>query len=65
MWDGSKRDLICSWKVVLPALSRPRIRIEYSGRLLERWEIELGTERCRKEGRNTFFAGGPEVKAFC
>ena len=28
--EGRKMDLICSWKVVLPALSRPRRRTEYS-----------------------------------
>jgi hypothetical protein len=28
--EGRKRDLICSWKVVLPALSRPRTSTEYS-----------------------------------
>lgn len=27
---GRKRDLTCSWKVVLPALSSPRRRTEYS-----------------------------------
>jgi len=28
--EGSNKDLTCSWKVVLPALSRPRRRTEYS-----------------------------------
>jgi hypothetical protein len=30
--EGRKRALIWEWKVVLPALSRPRTRTEYSGR---------------------------------
>lgn len=28
--EGRKRAFTCSWKVVLPALSRPRRRTEYS-----------------------------------
>ena len=33
-WSGLKRALTCSWKVVLPALSRPRRMTEYSA-----WEV--------------------------
>lgn len=42
-WSGWKRALTCSWKVVLPALSRPRRMTEYSGGGGRQWG-SLGME---------------------
>jgi hypothetical protein len=63
--EGRKRDLTCSWKVVLPALSRPRRRTEYSACC--QLQFTIGNGRCngQERGVKTFFTGSIQIQALC
>ncbi len=57
---GRKRDLTCSWKVVLPALSRPRRRTEYSEQIVRLRQLGgVGG----LEAVKTFFARSIQVQS--
>ena len=55
--EGRKSDLTCSWKVVLPALSRPRRRTEYSAHHQHQYMLA-------KDFESTFFTRRIQIQSF-